>query len=88
MFGRNQVSDKALLKTVNQRIGRMGTTSQTRVTAAVQQGNVTLSGTLRYAIQRSPIVKAVGRIAGVRHVIDQLQVVPKKRQSARAIASR
>ena len=78
MFGRNEMSDKALLKTVNQRLLRTGT-SQARVTAAVQQGTVTLSGMLQYEIQRSPIVKAVARVAGVRRVIDQMHAAPKKK---------
>lgn len=78
MFGRNQISDKDLLKTVNQRLMRSGVGSQSRVTAAVAGGTVTLSGTLQYAIQRSPIVKAVSSVAGVRRVLDQLQLVEKK----------
>jgi len=78
MFGRNQVADKDLLKSVNQKLSRTGTGSQSRVTATVQQGTVTLTGTLQYAIQRSPIVKAVARVAGVRSVVDQLQLVQKK----------
>jgi hypothetical protein len=76
MFGQNGPTDKALLKSINQRLAR-GTGSQTRTTAMVQSGTVTLSGTLRYEAQRAPIVKEVGRIAGVRRVVDQLKVMPK-----------
>jgi osmotically-inducible protein OsmY len=79
MFGRNQVPDKDLLKQVNQRLTRTGTGSQSRVMVAVQQGTVTLTGTLQYAIQRSPIVKAVARVAGVSRVVDQMTLVEKKR---------
>jgi len=79
MFGRNQVSDKDLLKHVNQRLTRTGTASQSRVMVAVQQGTVTLTGTLQYAIQRSPIVKAVARVAGVSRVVDQMTLVEKSR---------
>ena len=78
MFGRNQVSDKDLLKTVNQRLMRSGAGSQSRITATIQHGAVTLTGNLQYAIQRSPIVKAVARVAGVSRVIDQLQLVERK----------
>ena len=77
MFGRNQVSDKDLLKSVNQRLTRSGG-SQARVTVAVQQGTVTLTGTLQYAIQRSPIVKEVGRVAGVSRVVDLMTLVERK----------
>jgi len=82
MFGRNQVSDKDLLKAISQRLARTGTSSQSKVNVAVQQGNVTLSGTLQHAIQRSPIVKTVTRVAGVRRVVDQMQHVAKKRLDA------
>lgn len=77
MFGNNEVSDKALLKTVNRRLDRTGTGSQTRVTASVQRGTVTLLGKLQYENQRRPIVKAIQSVAGVRQVIDQLQAPPK-----------
>ena len=78
MFGKNQISDKDLLKSISQRLARTGTASRSRVVASVQQGNVTLSGNLLYDIQRSPILKAVTRITGVRRVIDQMQLAPKK----------
>jgi osmotically-inducible protein OsmY len=77
MFGKNDVSDKTLSKSVDRQLGRTGTASSSRVKAVVQQGIVTLSGTLQHEIQRSPIVKAVSRVAGVRRVIDQLRLVPK-----------
>jgi phosphoribosylformylglycinamidine (FGAM) synthase-like enzyme len=78
MFGKNQVSDRDLLKQINQRLARTGTGSQSKVNVSVQQGNVTLSGTLQHAIQRSPIVKAVSRVTGVRRVVDQMQHTVKK----------
>ncbi len=78
MFGQNQVSDRDLLKAINQRIARTGTSSQSKVNVTVQQGTVTLTGTLQHAIQRSPILKAISRVAGVRRVNDQMQHVAKK----------
>ena len=78
MFGRNDVPDRALLRTVDQRLDRTGTGSQSKVTASVQRGIVTLKGRLQYENQRTPILKAVRNIAGVRQVIDQLQSPPKR----------
>ena len=78
MFGKNQVTDRDLLKQINQRLARTGTGSQSKVNVMVQQGNVTLSGTLQHAIQRSPIVKAVSRVTGVRRVVDQMTHTVKK----------
>ena len=77
MFGANQTSDKELSKTVNKRLVRAGGGSHTRLAAAVHQGTVTLTGLLRYEAQRRPILKAMSSIAGVSHVIDQLQLMPK-----------
>jgi hypothetical protein len=78
MFGKDQISDKDLLKQINQRMGRTGTGSQSKINVSVRQGNVTLSGTLQHAIHRDPILKAVARVAGVRRVIDQMQHTAKK----------
>ncbi len=79
MLRSNEVPDKSLLQTVNRRLSRTGTGSQTRLTASVQRGTVTLAGTLQFERQRSPIVKAVGNVAGVRNVIDQLRVGEKRK---------
>lgn len=78
MFGKNQISDRDLLKQINQRMARTGTASQSKVNVSVQQGNVTLTGTLQHAIQRDPILKAVSRVTGVRRVIDQMQHLKKE----------
>lgn len=79
MFGQNQQSDKELQKTVSKRLERTGTGSQSKVSAVVRRGAVTVSGKLQYERQRAPILKAVQSIAGVKQVIDQLQTPPKVR---------
>jgi osmotically-inducible protein OsmY len=77
MFGRNAMPDKDLLKGVNQRLARTGT-SQSKVSAAVQHGTVTLTGDLQYEGQRGPIVKAASRAPGVRQVVDQMKLGTRK----------
>ena len=77
MNSRNVVSDKELLKSVNRKLERTGTGSQTRLRATVQRGTVTLAGQLQYDNQRMPLVKAAGSVPGVRNVVDQLQAPPK-----------
>ena len=72
MFGKNEVSDKELLKTVNRRLDRAGGGSQSRVAASVQRGTVTLSGKIQYENLRTPIMKAASSVSGVRNVIDRL----------------
>jgi hypothetical protein len=77
MYGRNENNDKALQKTVTQRLQRAS--SQAGLSASVQNGSVTLTGKLHFENQRQPIVKAMRGIAGVRNVIDQLVSPPKVR---------
>jgi osmotically-inducible protein OsmY len=79
MFGRKPVSDKDLLKTVNQKLARTGTSSNSRVSACVRQGSVTLSGAIQHEIQRSALVKAASRVEGVRQVFDQMELVKKEK---------
>lgn len=74
-----KVPDKAILKSVNDKLSRAGGGSNTKVTATVRQGDVTLSGVLQYEMQRQPLVRAATSVPGVRRVIDQLQVNKVKR---------
>ena len=76
MFGGSDVTDKALLKAVSQRLTR-GAGSSSRVSATVQSGTVTLTGKLQYDAQRGPLVKLVARVPGVRRVNDQMTLTPK-----------
>lgn len=78
MFGRNQIADKDIVKTVNQRLARAGASSASRIAATVQQGTVTITGTLQYPGQRSPIVKALSGIPGVKSVVDMMKLAERK----------
>ena len=73
----NSVPDKTLLRDVNKKLLRAGT--QTKITASVKSGCLTLSGTLQFEIQRRPILRAVNQVSGVRRVVDQMIMQPKKR---------
>jgi hypothetical protein len=84
MFGNDKASDDKLQKAVDQRLMRGGAGSQSRITARVSQGNVTVTGNLQYEAQRSPLVKNIARVAGVRRVIDQLKIAPKVDQQTYA----
>jgi len=79
MLGRNDLSDKELLKAVNKKLSRTGTGASSRITATVRQGNITLAGTLQYEMQRVPLIKAAQGVEGVRQVIDNLQSPPSAR---------
>jgi hypothetical protein len=86
MFQNDKNNDAALLKTVNQKLSRGGGGSQSRITATVQHGTVTLTGKLQYDAQRAPLTKAVASVAGVRRVVDQLIVAPRVNHYAAAEA--
>jgi osmotically-inducible protein OsmY len=79
MLRQTEVSNKDLLKSVNQRLGRTGTSGSSKVTAGTQRGVVTLTGTLGNEMQRRSIVQAASRAPGVRQVIDQMTVTKKKK---------
>lgn len=74
----NEVPDKALLQKVNQRVQQTGTGGQSKVTVNVRRGEVTVSGSIQYEMQRQNILRAAGRVAGVRRVVDQLRLQEKK----------
>lgn len=74
----NEVPDKALLQKVNQRVQQTGTGGQSKVTVNVRRGEVTVSGTIQYEMQRQNILRAAGRVAGVRRVVDQLRLQERK----------
>jgi len=74
MLRKEVVPDKTIVQQINQRLARAGLGSGSRVTVTVRSGQVTLSGTLQYEIQRRPTLRAVGGVEGVRGVADQMQV--------------
>jgi len=74
MLRKEVVPDKTIVQKINQRLARAGLGSGSRVTVTVRGGQVTLSGTLQYEIQRRPTLRAVDGVEGVRGVADQMQV--------------
>jgi len=69
-----QVPDKQLSQKVQQRLARAGVGSQSSISVQVRNGDVTLSGSLQYEIQRRSVLQAASGVSGVRRVVDQLQV--------------
>lgn len=78
MVRKEPLSDNALLKQVTQSLTRGHAGGQSRITASVRNGDVTLVGTIRYEHQRRPIVGSVSSTSGIRRVIDQMRVEAKK----------
>jgi osmotically-inducible protein OsmY len=79
LFYRDHVPDKSIVRKVNQRLCRAGLGSQSKITATVRNGTVTVSGTLQYEIQRRSVLNSARGVAGVRSVVDQLLATPRKK---------
>lgn len=73
----NQVPDKTLLQTVLRKMAQKG--AGARVTATVRSGDATVTGSIAYEHERKAIIRSVAGVQGIRRVIDQLQLVVKKK---------
>jgi osmotically-inducible protein OsmY len=47
-----------------------------RIVVSSQNGDVTLTGSIQFAHQRSAATQAAANVPGVRRVVDQLKVTP------------
>jgi osmotically-inducible protein OsmY len=72
-------SDKFVLQKVNQKLSRLGG-AQGKIVAAISRGDITLSGTIQYEMQRASIMKAASSVPGVRRVVDQMKASPKTKE--------
>ena len=68
--------DDHITRHVNNKLASRGFGSQSRLTVQTSNGQVTLSGIVQHAHQKSAAMSAVSGMAGVRRVIDQMTVKP------------
>jgi len=68
--------DDRITQQVNNKLASRGFAAPCRLTVKSSHGQVTLSGTVQYAHQKSAAVSAISGMAGVRRVIDQMTVTP------------
>jgi hypothetical protein len=73
----NQIPDKTLLQTVLRKMAQKG--AGARVSATVRSGDATVTGSIAYEHERKAIIRSVSGVQGIRRVIDQLQLVVKKK---------
>jgi osmotically-inducible protein OsmY len=76
----NRIPDKQLTRSVTMKLAQRSGGSGCKVSAVVNDGYVTVSGTVAAEYQKRPIINAISGITGVRRVIDQMQVVPPKKR--------
>lgn len=74
------VPDSQLTRSVTQQLAKRSAGSGCRITATVLNGYVTINGTVEHEYQRKPILSSLSGISGVRRVIDQTQLVPKRKR--------
>ena len=75
VFG-NQIPDKTLLKALNKKLMRTGI--QAKIAATVKGGCVVLTGALQYENQRRTVVRAANQVSGVRNIMDQMTIQPRR----------
>ena len=75
-----KISDNQLIKSVTAKIMQKSAGSGCRIKVAISNGYVTLTGTIENEYQRRPFMNAASGINGVRRVIDQTQVIVKKKR--------
>ena len=71
--------DYAITQQVNLELLNVRVRLPCRVEVQTRDGEVTLSGTVRYAHQKTAAVYVADRIEGVRRVVDRLTVTPLMR---------
>ena len=79
MYG-SKNTDVAITQQVNNKLAGRGIRSPCHVSVQTQDGNVTLSGTVQYAHQKTAAVQVAAGVTGVRRVADQITVKPSDQQ--------
>lgn len=75
----DQVPDKTLLKTVQRKL--LQKCAGARVSAAIQGGEAIITGSIANEYERKQILKCVSAVQGVGRVIDQIQLIEKKKRT-------
>ena len=73
-------TDKFMIQKLNQRLARLGG-AQSKIAVSSTRGDIMVSGTIEYEMQRRSILRVVTSVPGVRRVIDQLTLKPKVRRT-------
>ena len=68
--------DSRITQIVTNKLASRGFASPCRLNVQTSNGQVTLTGIVQYAHQKSAAVSAISGMAGVRRVIDQMTVKP------------
>ncbi len=78
MMPQGKIDDPAISRKVTEKLSSSGIRAPCRVTVASSKGNIALAGSLQYEHQRDAAMCAVKSVMGVRRIVDQMKVTPKK----------
>lgn len=76
----NKVPDNQLTRQVTMKLAQKSGGSGCKLNAVVANGQVTITGVVTAEYQRRPILNAINSIGGVKRVIDQITIAPKKKR--------
>ena len=68
------IQDKTITRQVQGKLASRGLNSPCRIEVATAKGEVTLTGNVQYAQQKTNAVQAATAVSGVRRVVDRLTV--------------
>jgi osmotically-inducible protein OsmY len=80
MPNRNSFRDNLLNQKVMRQLSNRGVRPPCQVVVSNSDGSITLSGQIEHEHQRRTAVRAAQNTAGVKRVLDRLQVIPKTLQ--------
>jgi len=75
----NKIPDKTLQQNVNRKLIQKCSGS-TKISAVVKNGDVSLTGTIKFEHERKPIIRTLNGVQGVVRINDQLRVEEKKKR--------
>jgi osmotically-inducible protein OsmY len=77
MYARTSRQDQRVNEQVIRQLSNHGVGSPCKVAVSTREGSTTLSGQIEYEHQRRLAMRVAQNTAGVKRVVDQLQVVSK-----------
>ncbi len=75
-MAQEKVRESVICQKVKDKLSSIGLRAPCHVTAASNNGQVTVSGSIQYEHQRPAALRAIRGIAGVQRVVDQMRVIP------------
>jgi len=76
MMHQEKVKDNVISQKIKEKLSSVGIRAPCQVAVVSTNGQVTISGSIRYEHQRPLALRAIKGVTGVERVVDQMRVVP------------